>query len=198
MAVLSTVALIAAGAVAFAAGCYGPELRDCVVSCAGVEECAGGQVCGSDGLCAAPEIAGTCGDRDAGGIFVDAALVDAALVDAALVDAGLHDGSPHPDASVDPIDASIDDPDAAAGPVSLHVVVDGMGRVRDDAHGILCTNDCIYDFPSGTQLTLVAQTTNAAWDFQGWTAGPCTDGPSSCVLVLSAATDVTASFDNNP
>jgi len=45
---------------ALLAGCYEPEVRDCTVTCSGPDECADGQVCGSDGMCAAPEAAGTC------------------------------------------------------------------------------------------------------------------------------------------
>lgn len=45
---------------AIVAGCYQPELRDCTVTCSGPDECADGQVCGSDGMCAAPDVAGQC------------------------------------------------------------------------------------------------------------------------------------------
>jgi hypothetical protein len=40
--------------------CYAPELPDCTVTCSGPSMCADDQICGSDGYCAAPEIAGSC------------------------------------------------------------------------------------------------------------------------------------------
>lgn len=46
--------------------CYDPGAVNCTVSCAGSGECASGQVCGSDGFCAAPEIAGHCSTVDSG------------------------------------------------------------------------------------------------------------------------------------
>jgi hypothetical protein len=42
------------------AACYEPEAVDCTIECAGADECTDGQQCGSDGYCAAPEIAGSC------------------------------------------------------------------------------------------------------------------------------------------
>src|SRR2546421_11344635 len=48
-----------------AAGCYDPAPRDCTVSCQAAGDCVAGQVCGTDGFCAAPEIAGTCKSRGA-------------------------------------------------------------------------------------------------------------------------------------
>jgi hypothetical protein len=48
------------------AACYDPESINCTVSCAAADECAEGQVCGSDGLCAAPDVAGHCNGTDAG------------------------------------------------------------------------------------------------------------------------------------
>lgn len=41
-------------------GCYDPTTADCTVTCGGADECASDQICGSDGYCAAPEIAGHC------------------------------------------------------------------------------------------------------------------------------------------
>jgi hypothetical protein len=42
------------------AGCYDPTTADCTVTCSGSDECASGQTCGSDGYCAAPDVAGGC------------------------------------------------------------------------------------------------------------------------------------------
>jgi len=51
--------LIRALAVLALASCYDPELRDCVVTCAGSDDCADGQVCGADRFCAAPDVSCT-------------------------------------------------------------------------------------------------------------------------------------------
>lgn len=42
------------------AACYEPEAVDCTIECAGAGDCTDGQLCGSDGFCAAPDIAGAC------------------------------------------------------------------------------------------------------------------------------------------
>ena len=42
------------------AACYAPEATDCTVECSEPSDCADGQMCGSDGFCAAPDIAGMC------------------------------------------------------------------------------------------------------------------------------------------
>ena len=42
------------------AACYSPETRDCTVSCTAATDCAADQQCGSDGFCAAPDVAGQC------------------------------------------------------------------------------------------------------------------------------------------
>jgi len=42
------------------AACYEPDTIDCTVECTAPRDCADGQVCGSDGFCAAPDIAGLC------------------------------------------------------------------------------------------------------------------------------------------
>jgi len=45
---------------ALLAACYEPDAVDCTVQCGGPDDCADGQVCGTDGYCAAPDVAGTC------------------------------------------------------------------------------------------------------------------------------------------
>jgi hypothetical protein len=53
------------GRAAFAmlAGCYAPDVRDCVLPCATSADCADGQVCGADLVCAAAGV--TCGPMQA-------------------------------------------------------------------------------------------------------------------------------------
>jgi hypothetical protein len=167
---------IAAG-LAVLAGCYRPELRDCVVTCAGEGDCADGQVCGTDGFCAAPEIAGSCG------AWLDGAAGDGAPIDAPLIDGPLIDAPPT-DAPL--IDAPLTDaPPTDAGVVSVRVRIQGMGLVRDDAHGIVCTGDCTYELTVGTELTLTPEETDVDWHYDQWNLGACAGGPEVCVLVLS-------------
>lgn len=54
------IAAIGLGLALATAGCYSPDLADCVVACAGDGDCAPGQTCGSEGLCAAPALSGRC------------------------------------------------------------------------------------------------------------------------------------------
>ncbi len=58
-------------AAAVLAGCYAPDARDCTVSCGASSQCLSGQVCGSDGFCAAPQVAGHCSPIDAAPQEVD-------------------------------------------------------------------------------------------------------------------------------
>ena len=45
---------------ALVSACYAPDARNCTVACSNTDTCLAGQVCGSDGFCAAPDVAGTC------------------------------------------------------------------------------------------------------------------------------------------
>ena len=67
----------------------------------------------------------------------------------------------------------------------------GHGRIVSSPAGIDCTSACNASFPSGTSVTLTA--TPATGDrFVGW-SGACS-GMSSCTVVLSSSTSVTATF----
>lgn len=159
------------------AGCYEPAIRDCTISCASPGDCATGQVCGSDGLCAAPEIAGQC--RRAG------------------VDAGPHDdarvsGGPPRDA--DPPDA----PDAPAT-VALHVQIMGTGAVLVDGVGTCSSKDakhgdCVFDVAAGAAL--IAHAVQLAPDevFTRWTSTTCADQGVRCAFTATAATALVARF----
>lgn len=105
MALLRLVAL----AIVAAGGCYGPELGDCVVSCASDVDCAPAQICGRDGRCATPALAGRCDERDGGGPPMPGD-VPSLPPDAANVDA-----------SVPPVDAP--------GTVTLRIRIRGRGYV---------------------------------------------------------------------
>src|SRR5439155_1567413 len=58
--------------------------------------------------------------------------------------------------------------------------------------GITCGVTCSASFASGTAVTLTAAPA-AGSTFSGWSGGGCT-GTGSCVVTLSAAATVTATF----
>jgi len=168
---------------AAAASCYSPSVRDCTLSCASASDCTSGQVCGSDGMCAAPEIAGQC--------------------TRVALDAGLHDAADHPDAAP-PHDAGLDAmpapdarPDAAPGPmVALTVQIMGKGSVTVGGIGTCSMPDprgCTFDVPVGQSLTLQA----AGMDddaFQAWMSLACAGQGARCVLTPVFPTTVSARF----
>jgi hypothetical protein len=168
----------------FLAGCYQPTLRDCTVTCRGADECASGQVCGSDGWCAAPDVAGTCG------LVVDGAAADAGRADGPLVDGPLVDG-PLVDAGLDarPVDA----PGAV-----LHVLVSGKGKVVVDPLSVECVGppgDCTYGANPGDDVTLTAVATNGGHAFSDWSTANCQGQGVSCtVTIMAPATTVGATF----
>jgi len=185
--------LVLAGALL--AGCYQPSLRDCTVSCHAAGDCASGQICGSDGWCAAPDVAGTCG------LIADGATVDGSVVDGSVVDGPEHDG---PVADASNIDASRPDarPDAsppdAAGAV-LHVLVSGHGKVLIDPLGVECTSppgDCSYGANPGDTVSFTAKTTDGSHKFLGWTTSNCMGQGVQCVTtIIAPATTVGAQFE---
>ena len=65
------------------------------------------------------------------------------------------------------------------------------GTVTSAPAGINCGATCSASFMSGTVVTLTA-TPSANWVFRGWSGG-CT-GSEGCVVTVSAATTVTATF----
>ncbi len=75
----------------------------------------------------------------------------------------------------------------------------GTGTVTSSPAGIDCANvsgggssSCTASFVSGTDVTLTA-TPNGGSTFTGWAGGGCT-GTGTCVVTMSAATNVQASF----
>jgi hypothetical protein len=67
----------------------------------------------------------------------------------------------------------------------------GAGSVTSAPAGITCGATCNADFDYGTLVTLTATATSGS-TFSGWSGG-CT-GVGSCVVTLTAATSVTATF----
>jgi phospholipase C len=75
---------------------------------------------------------------------------------------------------------------------SLTVTVSGSGTVTSTPAGINCSSGtCSAAFAQNTQVTLDESASSGA-DFTGW-SGACS-GTSNCVVTVSGATSVTASF----
>ena len=69
----------------------------------------------------------------------------------------------------------------------------GTGAVTSNPHGIDCGAGCSSEFGSGTQVILSAQPV-AGSNFVGWSGEGCS-GTESCVVTMSQARTVTATFD---
>jgi hypothetical protein len=79
-----------------------------------------------------------------------------------------------------------------AGPFTLNVSIAGEGSGDITGSGILCGFICSDSYPSGTAVTLTA-TPDAGSSFTGWSGGGCA-GTGVCVVTMTAAQNVTASF----
>ncbi len=71
----------------------------------------------------------------------------------------------------------------------------GTGTVTSSPSGVNCGATCAPAFNSGTSVTLTA-TPDAGSSFGGWT-GACT-GTGTCNVTMTAARNVTATFNKNP
>jgi len=81
-----------------------------------------------------------------------------------------------------------------SGPFALSVgkFGDGGGEVTSSPAGISCGSDCTESYESGATVTLSAAPASGS-QFIGWSGSEC-PGTGACVVVLSAARDVTATF----
>ena len=70
----------------------------------------------------------------------------------------------------------------------------GTGTVTSAPAGISCPTTCSASFASGTAVTLTAFPADGS-TFAGWTGGGCS-GTGTCVVTVTAATAVTATFNN--
>jgi alpha-tubulin suppressor-like RCC1 family protein len=78
------------------------------------------------------------------------------------------------------------------GLANLSVTINGSGTVSSVPAGITCTaSTCVGAFSTGTVVTLT-ETPTSGNTFEGW-GGACT-GSGSCVVTISGAEPVTASF----
>jgi hypothetical protein len=159
--------------------CYSPSLRDCTLGCAAATDCANGQVCGADHLCAAPAIAGRC-TADAGGD---------ATRDGDGADAAIHADARPPDAT-SPADAR---PPDAAPTITIHVHVDGKGRVVLGSGGT-CSHDCMLQAVLGVANTLTAIPRGGS-EFDAWSGAACTGQGPICAFTPATNLDVHATFD---
>jgi hypothetical protein len=76
---------------------------------------------------------------------------------------------------------------------TLTVSINGGGRVTSSPAGIGCATTCSAAFDVGVNVTLTA-TPGSGETFTGWSA-PCS-GTGTCLVVMSAAKNVTATFSN--
>ena len=70
----------------------------------------------------------------------------------------------------------------------------GTGTVSSNPAGISCPTTCTANFASGTAVTLSAFPADGS-TFAGWTGGGCS-GTGTCVVTVTAATAVTATFNS--
>ncbi|MBI3899895.1 MAG: hypothetical protein HY308_16595 [Gammaproteobacteria bacterium] len=77
---------------------------------------------------------------------------------------------------------------------TLQVHVVGSGTITSNPSGIDCTSDCTASYASATSVTLTAVAGNG-YGFSGWSvSGVTCPGTDPCVVPMSAARTVTATF----
>ena len=79
--------------------------------------------------------------------------------------------------------------------LSVTLAGNGSGTVTSSPAGINCGSTCSAPFNSGTQVTLTATPAQGS-TFAGYSGGGCTSNPS-CLLTLTANTQVTATFNTS-
>jgi hypothetical protein len=78
-------------------------------------------------------------------------------------------------------------------PQTLTVTVAGSGSGAVSGGGITCPGSCSRSYPGGTQVTLTA-TPAMGSGFAGWSGGGCSGTDTTCVVTVSTAQSVTATF----
>jgi hypothetical protein len=153
------------------AGCYSPELRDCVVPCANNSECAGDQTCAA-GLCTSGDSCSTLPG------------VDSDISPPNEVDAGPADARP----------ASPDAPPADAPPatVTITVTLDGpAGSVKVMGAADCTVSPCTYQLPLGPRTF---QAVAGPKPFEKWTTPLCMGQHETCTATLTVNAILTARF----
>ena len=84
--------------------------------------------------------------------------------------------------------------DLVTFPLTVTLAGQGSGSVTSNPAGIDCGMDCTEDYATGTMVTLTAIPEVDAGVFAGWSGGGCS-GTGDCVVTVTAATEVTATFD---
>lgn len=84
-----------------------------------------------------------------------------------------------------------------SGDYALGVTTSGSGTVTSSPAGIDCPGACSADFASGTQVTLTESPPGGSM-FTGWSGGGCSGTDTSCVVTMSQAQNVTATFTPDP
>ncbi len=110
------------------------------------------------------------------------------LVNSASVSSDLPDPNPANNSAT--ITATIGASNTFA--LTVNVAGTGSGTVTSSPAGIDCPSTCSANFAGGTQVTLTDAAAEGS-SFGGW-SGACT-GLASCVVTMTAAKSVTATFD---
>ncbi len=77
-----------------------------------------------------------------------------------------------------------------AGAFTLHVVVQGRGKVVIEPLGVECIGtqgtpgDCVFDAPVNSVQTLLPVQTHSQTQFTGWTTDNCSAEPAACTLTM--------------
>jgi hypothetical protein len=97
--------------------------------------------------------------------------------------------------SIQSVTATFDVGEVDPDPQTLTLAKDGtgLGTVSSAPAGIDCGVDCAEDYAADTEVTLTASAT-AGSDFIGWSGSGCS-GTGTCIVTMSSAQNVTATFD---
>src|ERR1700689_1090748 len=77
--------------------------------------------------------------------------------------------------------------------LSVQAAGAGGGTISSSPAGISCGTTCSATFDSGTQVTLT-ETAGTNSSFTGWTGGGCGGASPTCIVMLTASQQVTATF----
>jgi hypothetical protein len=166
--ILSRLAIVLALALA---GCYSPDVRDCVLHCGSDSDCASGQSCTADNVCAAPSV--TC----SGDTSIDASI------------------------RMPSVDAMPDAPVGKTVPISVTIDGEGtvmlMGQMCDGTMGGSGSNQqttCTLSVPPDMPVTAMAMPKPGNYAFTRWTSLVCGAQGASCMFTPIGPTDLSVLF----